>query len=187
MVLLDALSYTGVCNMLFSGFMCDTKWCAASGADCEVRESVLAADDRVRCEDEPHIELQIASYIVIVMFAVGVPVTFLLLLVRKSRTVRDISDAQKEWLAKELESEYDLVESLARRVQVLLCFPFSTSSTDKHHRTDVDRTDHACVLHPVQVGNSYGFIVDAYKASALTTCVLPSSRYWSQLGLFEHR
>ena len=69
MVLLDALSYTGVCNMLFSGFMCDTKWCAASGADCEVRESVLAADDRVRCEDENHIELQIASYIVIVVFA----------------------------------------------------------------------------------------------------------------------
>ena len=76
--------------------------------------------------------------VVIVMFAVGVPVTFLLLLVRKSRNVRDISDAQKEWLATELESDYSEVEALARRIQV---------------------------------GNSYGFIVDAYKSSALTPCV----------------
>jgi hypothetical protein len=120
--------------MLFSAFMCARKYCAAGDKDgCKSEESVLAADDRISCQDSSHVELQNISILVIACFAIGIPVMFFALLVRKSTRVTDVTVAQKDWLATELSSPLHVVESLARRVQV---------------------------------GNTYGFIVDAYKSSA---------------------
>ena len=127
-------SYSGVCNMLFSAFMCETKYCATGDSDgCESEESVLAADDRILCQNSSHVELQNISILVIACFAIGMPVMFFALLVQKSKQVTDVTVAQKEWLATELSSPPHVVESLARQVQV---------------------------------GNTYGFIVDAYRSSA---------------------
>jgi hypothetical protein len=58
------LADPSICNTLFASFICT-----------EITEghSVLAADDRVMCEDDEHVAVQWLSFVLIVIFACGVP------------------------------------------------------------------------------------------------------------------
>ena len=54
-----------ICNTLFASFICSQ---VTDG------HSVLAADDRVMCEDASHQTLQLWSYVLIALVACGVPI-----------------------------------------------------------------------------------------------------------------
>eukprot|EP01048_Picozoa_sp_COSAG05_P002284 COSAG05_NODE_90_length_20140_cov_25.117060_3_plen_264_part_00 len=116
--------------------------------------SVLDVDDTVRCEDSGHFTMQILSYIVIALVAVGLPCALLYVLTRMSATYE--RETQNSHL------------NTAKRIAVEL---------------DVDVQTTAFVIRDVTVGRDFSFVMDAYDPRYLYWEAVDMFRKLALVGL----
>ena len=98
--------------------------------------NVLVADYTVRCDDLKHVTYQLASVLVIIMFALGVPVLFGVRLLRQLRTFRSEADCRGS-------------RFVVRRVAEALL---------------LDDEQAAEAIREINLGKSHSFLVNAYKS-----------------------
>ena len=100
------LLYPTICNIAFATFECRSLVVGES-------TGVLEADDRLLCTGDEVVFLQGLSYIVIVAFALGVPVVFSVLLIRNAREYKSADVETNSALAKRLALEFEVAEKIA--------------------------------------------------------------------------
>ena len=122
-------SYPTICATAFKSFICK-----ALTTDI----SVLEADDTVLCEDSEHQLVQVLSLIVTVVFAIGLPVCLLLVLVKKAHDYAAGGRASNE--------------ALTRRVAEEL-------------KVDDEKAEY--IIRDLVIGADYGFVMDAYDPKFL--------------------
>ena len=82
--------YPTICAVSFQSFLCKT---------LKAGVSVLEADDNTFCEDDNHGLIQVLSTVVIIVFALGLPLTLLHVLTSKTRAYSKSSQAEDKELA----------------------------------------------------------------------------------------
>jgi hypothetical protein len=118
-----------ICTVCFGAFICKPL-----GPDA----SVLELSDLVLCSDSSHRGMQIASIIMIVCFAIGVPLKLGISMSKSATAYRNEHAAANELKAKELAED--------------LSVPFSKA---------------AFVVRDLTIGRGLGFLMDAYKPEYL--------------------
>jgi ABC-type branched-subunit amino acid transport system substrate-binding protein len=137
--------YPTICIICFASFIC---------TQMTPDSSVLDVDDSVTCEDGSHITMQILSYIVIVVVAVGLPVALLYVLLRKIKTYEKESQG----------TNYDT----AKRIAVEL---------------DVDVQAAQFVIRDITIGRDYSFVMDAFKPQYIYWEAMDMFRKLALVGL----
>lgn len=108
--------YPTVCIVSFAAFIC-----TAMTPDT----TVLDMDDAVICESSSHIRIQIASYIVIAVVAIGLPITLYIVLSRKSAAYSETANkTTAKRIALELDVEVSTVEYVIRDITIGRQFSF---------------------------------------------------------------
>ena len=92
------LVYPTICNTLFATFECRT----LTTAQDSLTEGVLEQDDRLLCSDGAMASLRWLSAVAIVGFAVGVPLTFAVVLRRAAREYDTSEQRQLDLIFKQL-------------------------------------------------------------------------------------
>ena len=92
----------------FASFICTT---AFDG------QSILAADDRVLCEDADHVILQGFSYFFIAVVACGVPVLATFVLVDAHRRRPEVDEALIHRVARDIKTDLRTAEQLIRDIK----------------------------------------------------------------------
>lgn len=134
-----------ICNVLFSTFNC---------RDVGEESSVLLEDDRVLCEDHEHLDYQHVSEVYIVLFALGLPVCLLVVLLKRRREI-----------------EYHHIDNLelVQRVAKHL-----GEDEDDNDPTPLTETKANILVRDVRDGQDVAFLLQSYK---------PSRHYWECLDM----
>ena len=98
-------------------------------------DSVLESDDRILCEDSGHSVIQALSYIVVVLFACGLPLAFGSILVHKARVYQRDTEGSNVALAKKVAEDLK-----------------------------VDEKQASYVIRDITIGEDYSFLMDAVRA-----------------------
>ena len=101
-------------------------------------DSVLESDDRTLCEDPGHTIIQVLSYIVVVLFACGLPLAFGFILVRKAKIYQNDTEGSNVALAKKVAEDLK-----------------------------VDEKQASFVIRDITIGEDYSFLMDAYVPAYL--------------------
>ena len=101
-------------------------------------DSVLESDDRTLCEDSGHSVIQALSYIVVVLFACGLPLAFGFILVHKARAYQRDTEGSNVALAKKVAEDLK-----------------------------VDEKQASYVIRDNTIGEDYSFLMDAYVPAYL--------------------
>jgi len=108
MIEIALVSPAALSRIRFASFICTT---AFDG------QSILAADDRVLCEDADHVLLQGFSYFFIAVVACGVPVLATFVLVDAHRRRPDIDEALIHRVARDIKKDLRTAEQLIRDIK----------------------------------------------------------------------
>ena len=121
------LFYPTICNTVFRSWECREL----------VKDSVsiLEADDRLRCDSTQIETLQFISAIVIVAVSAGVPVFFIVLLVRKSREYELTNVEENSEIARRMAVEFNVEDRVAKFI----------------------------IRDVTSMGQDFGFLLDAYR------------------------
>eukprot|EP01043_Picozoa_sp_COSAG02_P016702 COSAG02_NODE_740_length_17807_cov_30.958987_10_plen_143_part_00 len=118
--------YPTICTVAFAAFLCRSLTPTAS---------VLESDDRILCEDSGHTVIRALSYIVVVLFACGLPLAFGSILIRKARVYQRDTEGSNVALAKQVAKDLK-----------------------------VDEKQASYVIRDITIGEDYSFLMDAVRA-----------------------
>ena len=147
--------YPTICNALFSTFNC---------RHIAEDQSLLVDDDRIFCESTAHRTYWQISMLLIVLFAVGVPVSVFNFLLRRRREYDRNQQDNKELIEKVV-SRLDQQASADSRAPAALS-KYTSSSTMTVTKANI-------LLREVRDGQDVAFLLSSYK---------PSRHYWECLG-----
>eukprot|EP01043_Picozoa_sp_COSAG02_P018211 COSAG02_NODE_844_length_16583_cov_116.650267_7_plen_1394_part_00 len=111
--------YPRVCNYAFSSFIART---------VATDVSVLVSDDRQLLEDEDHLIYKMASLVVIVLFAFGVPVVTAVLLFKAHRRLQPVNVAVRARVSQAFEIGLDEAEAAVHDITVGSSYGFLTAA-----------------------------------------------------------
>ena len=138
-------SYPTICATAFKSFICKT---------LTMDISVLEADDTVLCEDSEHQVIQVLSMIVTVVFAIGLPLGLLIVLVSKARDYAGGDRVSNAALTRRVAEDLDVHDEKAE-----------------------------FIIRDLVIGADYGFVMDAYDPKYLYWEAIDMLRKLALVGL----
>lgn len=118
--------------------------------------TVLVGDDRIYCEDDKHDSFQVASLLMILFVAFGVPALSAFVLYNKQRRMEAITPTKRLAVA----VRFRLDKSATRRCSLVLSYMSLECSQNEFA---ISPEDSQYFVADIQLGSSFGFLVNAFK------------------------